>query len=168
MSDIPDHTAVHFEESELKITNDNGLVRIFFEDDEWFRNKDAATEIERLREDGKQIRRDWKTDLFNLRKRIKERDERIAELEKHYNEQVCLKCMHAPGHHITDAQINAAWNLLSLYQNRHSDVLELAMRIFNALGIVRCEGCEDHPRIWSSTSVVKCPDCNGRVRGGHD
>ena len=41
--------------------------------------------------------------------------------------------------------------------------------VLNALGYFKCERCKDHPRNWSSTSGVACPECDGigAIRQAH-
>jgi len=110
-------------------------------------------EIERLLEDGKQIRKDWKTDLFNLRKRIKERDERIEELEAILRRLVerrmgdCFEFviddakavvgpLESNRHIITTDQIDLAWEYTNA-PNQSAGFAHVCELALGKLGIVR-------------------------------
>ena len=105
--------------------------------------------IERLRED----RQGLEIDLSAA-------TQRIEELEAHYNEQVCLKCMHTQGHHITNDRIDAAVEYAEARWTRTPN--STPWNALNKLNIYRCEGCGGNPDLCEgSENRKRCPDCNG-------
>ena len=75
----------------------------------------------------------------------------------------------ALGHHITDEQIDAAWEYITHTTNRLAATQ--VERALNKLHIFRCEGCEGDGQIQHTNidvigseliEVWDCPDCNGK------
>jgi len=97
---------------------------------------------------------------------LKERDERIEELEKERDDAckaIVLKIKSLKGHHITTAQIDA---VIELADNKWwLEPLWIMLKIF---GIVRCGGCggsnqvEGHTECFGMKTYGPCPDCNGK------
>jgi len=91
-------------------------------------------------------------------------------IHRNFGDDVELES-HPYGHHITDAQIDAAWG--STLQ--HSDY-EVVKRALAELGIERCGGCGGDGRIALDDVDGKyaegpCPDCHGRgwkIGGGDE
>jgi predicted RNase H-like nuclease (RuvC/YqgF family) len=172
-------------------------------------NKGLRAEIERLRRDHmphmcrmdhQEIRHEESGDdercpvciandeIYRLRERIEELEERDAGVLQMLKDKISSgnisvtevdirdKC---PGHHITDKQINAAWekteslrgSLLALerpdIEKITCNIREELMREFN---IFRCEGCggKGHLDQEPQTGGVypelepRCPDCKGK------
>ena len=110
---------------------------------------------------------------------IKRQDRRIEELEKDVRREWLIGYDEAhtetekKAHHITDAQIDAAWKWVpDVIVKQRGMLVEPALA---ELGILRCEGCGG-----SGVAVVQagpdihekmqdeCPDCNGKGWEIHD
>ena len=140
---------------------------------------DGAT-IERLRLENENLKshaiaqNDYR---IKLTARTRQLRERVKELEAHYNEQICLKCMHAPGIFITDLQIDASMELIADTTKWPSSILDLLWALLNEVGIFQCEGCGGSGLVpaWTAKELSycndlsrmheeqdDCPGCNGK------
>ena len=84
---------------------------------------------------------------------------RVEELKKSNLDKALLAVQ--SDHHITDEQIDAAWQYAMKL-----DSPTLVLAALAELGIKRCEGCEDgHIAVDTGdpqdSASVTCPDCNG-------
>jgi len=120
--------------------------------DDWHAQcDDLLTEIERLKD---QIANDV---IFKaLREEIERLREQARLRELDFNIEFC-------GHHITEAQIDAAWAVAEEMSGTltvtEQEWYEAGVVVALAkLGISRCEGCEHRPRDYRPQD---CPDCDG-------